>query len=82
MLVVAIILSIVVGVCFAYGIMANQVCNSNNYGDSVGDVIDFAQGTWDIVERRDYKTKKKNWTSDKLIAESQARMLRGNAYET
>nr|MBQ8253769.1 hypothetical protein [Lachnospiraceae bacterium] len=77
MLVVAIILSVIVGVCFAYGIMASQVCKSNNYGDSMGEIADFAQGTWNVVEQRNYKTKKKNWTNDKLMMESQARILRG-----
>lgn len=69
MWVVAIILAIVVGVGFAYGIVAGQVCASNNYGDYVGEVKDFAQGTWDVVERKDYKTQKKNWLNDKFFAE-------------
>ena len=82
MLVFAIILSVIVGVCFAYGIMAKQVCQSNNYGDSIGEIMDFAQGTWDVVDRRDYKTKRKNWVNDKLLMENQARILRSNTYET
>jgi len=82
MFVLAVILSILVGIGFAYYIVAKQVCNSNNYGDYVGKIDDFAQGTWDIVERRDYKTKKKNWTNDKILVENQLRMLRGNLNET
>lgn len=78
MIATVIILSLIVAFCFAYGIVAGQIYKSNNYGDSVGGVNDFARGTWDVVERRDYKTKKKNWNSDKLFMESQARILRGN----
>lgn len=75
MLVLAIILSVVVGVCFAYGIMAGQVCKSNNYGDSMGELYDFAQGTWNVEVSRDYKTKKKNWTNDKLLARRVERLV-------
>ncbi len=82
MLVVAIILSVLVGIGFAYYIVAKQVCESNNYGDYMGEISDFAQGTWCVVDRRDYKQKKKNWTSDKLLVESQIHMLRENPYET
>lgn len=78
MLVLAIILSVIVGVCFAYGIMAKQVCKSNNYGDSMGEIRDFAQGTWNVVEQRNYSTKKKKWIGDKLLYEAQDRALRGN----
>ena len=69
MWVVAIILAIVVGVGFAYGIVAGQVCKSNNYGDYVGSVTDFAQGTWDVVETKNYKSNKKSWLNDKFFME-------------
>ncbi len=69
MWVVAIILAIVVGVGFAYGIVASQVCKSNNYGDYVGSVTDFAQGTWDVVETKNYKSNKKSWLNDKFFVE-------------
>ena len=68
MLIVAIVLAVVVGIGFAYGIVAKQVCDSNNYGDYVGEVKDFAQGTWDVVGRKDYKSKKQ-WTQDKAFME-------------
>ena len=69
MLVVAIILAIVVGIGFAYGLVAGQVFASNNYGDSVGEVQDFARGTWNIVESRNYNTQKKEWLNDKFFME-------------
>lgn len=69
MWVLAIILGVLVGSWFAYSIVASQVCESNNYGDYVGEVRDFAQGTWDIVESRNYSTKKKNWLNDKFFVE-------------
>lgn len=78
MLILAIILGVLAAMGFAYYIVAKQVCDSNNYGDYMGDIKDFAQGTWDVVERRDYKTKKKNWTNDRLLVESQVRMLGSN----
>ena len=78
MLVLAVILGILAGIGFAYYIVAKQVYNSNNYGDSMGEINDFSQGTWDIVERRDYKTKKKNWVNDRILIENQSRILRGN----
>lgn len=78
MLVFAIILAIVVGVGFAYGIVAGQVFASNNYGDSMGSVQDFAQGTWNIVESKNYSTKRKNWQNDKFFVERQVQMYKGN----
>ena len=66
------------GIGFAYYIVAKQVCKSNNYGDYVGEIEDFAQGTWNLVDQRNYKTKKKNWTNDRFIYEKQAQVLRGN----
>lgn len=69
MWILAIILGVLVGLGFAYYIMATQVCESNNYGDYVGDVKDFAQGTWDIVESRNYCMKKKDWQNDKFFME-------------
>ncbi|MBE5880758.1 MAG: hypothetical protein E7289_00385 [Lachnospiraceae bacterium] len=77
MFVLAVILSVLVGIGFAYYIVAKQVYNSNNYGDYVGGIGDFARGTWDIVERCDYKTKKRNWTNDKILVDNQMRILRG-----
>lgn len=69
MWVLAIILGVLVGIWFAYAIVASQVCESNNYGDYVGDVKDFAHGTWDIVESKNYSTKRKNWQNDKFFME-------------
>lgn len=70
----AIILGVLVGVWFAYYIVAKQVCESNNYGDYMGGVRDFAQGTWDIVESRNYSTKKKSWQNDKFFMERMTSM--------
>ncbi len=69
MWVLAIILGVLVGIWFAYYIVAKQVCESNNYGDYIGEVRDFAQGTWNMVESRNYSTKRKNWQNDKLFME-------------
>ncbi len=69
MWVVAIILGALVGIWFAYYIVAKQVCESNNYGDYVGEVRDFAQGTWDLVECKNYSTRKKEWQNDKFFME-------------
>lgn len=74
MWILAIILGVLVGIWFAYAIVASQVCESNNYGDYAGEVKDFAQGTWNIVESRNYSTKKKDWQSDKFFRE---RMISG-----
>lgn len=78
MFVLVLILSLIVAFCFAYGIVAGQIYKSNNYGDSMGDVNDFARGTWYVVARTDYKTKKKNWQNDKFFMERMAQVYRGN----
>ena len=77
-MIIVIILSIVTGVGFAYYIVATWVCASNNYGDSMGEVSDFSRGTWDLVEQRNYRPKKREWTGDKLLYETEVRALRGN----
>ncbi len=67
MLIVAIILSIIVGIGVAYYIVAKQVSKSNNYGDSVGELRNFDNGSWRLMGRRDYGTKQKEWSIDKNI---------------
>lgn len=69
MFILALILALAAAYCFAYCIVAKQIYKSNNYGDSMGEVNDFARGTWDVVSRRDYKTKKKNWLNDKFLVD-------------
>lgn len=70
MWILAIILGVLVGIWFAYAIVASQVCESNNYGDYAGEVKDFAQGTWDMVETRNYSTRRKDWMKEKTFRES------------
>lgn len=70
MWVLAIIIGVLVALGFAYYIVANQVCDSNNYGDYIGEVRDFAQGTWDMVETRNYSTRRKDWMKEKAFRES------------
>lgn len=76
MFVVALILALVAGYCFAYCIVAKQVYKSNNYGDSMGEVKDFSRGTWYLVSSKDYKRKKRDWDGDRFLAETEARMLK------
>ena len=67
MVVLALIISLVIGFCVAYYFMAKKVSKSNNHGDSMGELRDFDQSTWNLVDYKDYRTKQKDWNLHKSI---------------
>ncbi len=73
MIVRIIILSLIGSFCLAVGIVSMQMRKSNNYGDSMGSVNEFAQGTWNLMDRTDYKTKKRKWQEDWEYLEEQTK---------
>ncbi len=76
--VLALVLALVAAYLFAYAIVAGQIYKSNNYGDSMGEVTDFARGTWNVVAQTNYRTKKKNWVNDKYFMERQKHIYGGD----